>query len=80
MSKVQFEGDFDPGQGSAMPNNQVQGNFVNPYAQQVSSGGMAGWLVKNGLIKEESQAKSLLLGVVIFNILITVLVVYFFIL
>ncbi len=80
MSNVQFEGDFDPGQGSTVQSPQVSRNFVNPYSQNSSSGGMAGWLLRKGIIKDESQAKGILLGIVVFNILAIILVVYKFIL
>lgn len=76
MSNVQFEEDFNSRQPTS---SNVQGGFVNPYVSQ-SSRGMAGWLVSKGIIKEESQAKGILLGVVVFNMVVTLFVVFYFLL
>jgi len=74
MSNVQFEEDFSSRQPTS---NGVQNNFVNPYAQQ-SARGITGWMINKGIIKEESQAKGILLGVVVFNIVVTLFVVFYF--
>ena len=42
--------------------------------------GMAGWLIKKGIIKTESGAKGFLVGVVFFDFIIAALVIYFFVL
>jgi hypothetical protein len=41
---------------------------------------MASWLIKRGIIKEESQAKGVLFGIICFNFIVTGLVIFFFIL
>ncbi len=42
--------------------------------------GMVAWLMRKGIIKNESQAGGLLVGVVLFNIIVTGLVIYFYVL
>ena len=74
MSNVQFEEDFNPRQASS---TNMQSGFVNPYAAQ-SAKGMTGWLINKGIIKDESQGKGVLLGVVVFNLVVTLFVVYYF--
>jgi hypothetical protein len=73
MSDVQFEEDFNTRQ----PTVGGQGGFVNPYVQK-QAGGIIGWMIEKGIIKEESQAKGILLGVVVFNIVVTLFVVFYF--
>lgn len=52
------------------------------YANQLqrSSGGMAGWLVKKGIIKDESQAGTVLVGIAILNFAIMAFLIYKFVL
>ena len=75
MSNVEFENDFNPGQA---PSQSFASSVQNAYQPQ-SGRGMAGWLVRKGIIQEESQAKGILLGVVVLNIILTVFVIYYFI-
>ncbi len=42
--------------------------------------GIVAWLLKKGIIKDESQAGGLLVGVVLFNIVVTGIVIYFYVL
>lgn len=48
--------------------------------QQRNSGGMAGWLVKKGIIKDESQAGGILMGIVLVNFILMGFVIYYFVL
>lgn len=75
---VEFENDrrgtsFPP--GSMMP-----GMIPGMMPGQPQTGfGMAGWLMQKGIIRDESQAKTLLLGVVCFNFILMALIFYFFV-
>ena len=42
--------------------------------------GMAGWLMQKGIIKSETSAHGFMLGLIIFNLVVAVLVFYFFVL
>jgi hypothetical protein len=42
--------------------------------------GMAAWLVKKGIIKNESSAKGVLVAIVIGDFIVAALVIYFFVL
>lgn len=42
--------------------------------------GMAGWLMQKGIIKTETSAHSFMLGLIIFNLVVAALVLYFFVL
>ncbi len=77
MSNVEFENDFSPGQPST--SQQFTSAQQNYYPQNNSTRGMAGWLLKKGIISDESQAKGILLGVVVFNVIVTIIVIYYFI-
>ena len=62
MSNVEFEEDFKPEQ----------------YTQMNNPTGMTGWLLKKGIIKDESQSKMFLLGLLGLIVLITLFVLYKF--
>ena len=47
---------------------------------QAQTPGMVSWLIRKGIIKDESQAGGLLVGVVLFNIIVTGVVVYLYVL
>jgi hypothetical protein len=47
---------------------------------QSETPGMAGWLVKKGIIKTEAGAKNFLVGVVIADFIVAAVVIYFFVL
>lgn len=68
MSNVEFETD-----------QQQYGSRLSPN-QQNNSGGMAGWLVRKGIIKDESQAGAVLIAVVIINFLLTAFLIYKYVL
>ena len=54
--------------------------FGAPQFQNNSGGsGMAGWLVRNGWAKSDKGAQGILLGLFIINIIITIVVMKFFI-
>ncbi len=70
MTNVEFEGDYRP-----PPRFTPGTGFSSSQAT-----GMAGWLLKKGIIKDESQANGVLTGVVIFNIIVTAFVIYYLVL
>ncbi len=49
------------------------------FPGQSRSSGMAGWLARHGIIKDESSAGPILIGIVIFNFLIAGAIIYFFV-
>ncbi len=79
MSDIQFDTDqIQYSRPTRLVTNQQQLNGVG-----FGSGGgkgMAGWLVRKGIIKDESQAGGILIGVVIFNFILTGVVIYLFVL
>jgi hypothetical protein len=42
--------------------------------------GMAAWLMKKGIIKNESSAKGVLVGIIIADFVIAAIIIYFFVL
>lgn len=68
MSNVEFDTD------------QTQAQYTSrSVLGQPQVPGMASWLMKKGIIKKESQAKIILLGIVIFNVLLTAFLLYYFV-
>ncbi len=65
MSNVQFEED-NIGFGQVRPS-------VNQY------GSLTAWLMKMGIIKDESKSKGVLISVIVINVIATALVIYYFI-
>ncbi len=65
MSNVQFEED-NIGFGQMRQN-------VNQY------GALTAWLIKTGIIKDESQSKGVLLFIFFLNLVATGLIIYYFI-
>jgi hypothetical protein len=80
MSNVEFEQDVEMAKlnrGSSYP--QRGPTLVNNYTPPHSSG-MVGWLIEKGILKNETQAKTVLLLAVIINFTIaTILVTRFLI-
>ena len=70
MSNIEFETDQEI--SSQFKSRTVLGRPQVP--------GMAAWLMKKGIIKDESQAGGVLVGIVLFNIVVTIVVIYFFVL
>jgi len=68
--QVQFEGDY-----AGIPKFTSRTVIDQPQVP-----GMAAWLQRKGLIREEASAKSVLLGIVVFNFLAAGLIFYFFVL
>ena len=68
MSEIEFDAD----------NRQQQFTSRAVLGQQQVPG-MAAWLMKKGIIKDESKAGTILVGIVIFNIIVTAIVVAVFI-
>lgn len=46
--------------------------------QQQGVGGISGWLIRKGLAKSENSAQIILIGVVILNVVITIIMIKFF--
>lgn len=69
---VEFEGDYRRSQ-------QPLVSGMNPMIGQNSQSGMTGWLMRKGIISTESQAKAVLLGIVIMNFTLIILIIIFFI-
>lgn len=72
MPNVEFENDYRPTARYTSPSS------LGMNTSQHS--GMAGWLVKKGIIKDESHAGTVLVSVVIFNIVATIFIIYYFLL
>ncbi len=68
MSNIEFDAD-------QQFKRQVYANQQRP-----SSGGMAGWLVKKGIIRDESQASGILVLVVVINFALMAFLFYKFVL
>jgi len=66
-NNVQFEAD-------------QKGISAQTIMNQSQARGMAGWLVKKGIIKNEANAKNVLVGIVFFDFIIAAVIVYFFVL
>ncbi len=65
MSNVEFETDFDP-------SKQIMQNRSN------QASGLAALLMKLGIIKDESQAGAVMLGIIVINLAIMAFVIYYF--
>jgi hypothetical protein len=70
MTNVQFEEDFVSKQTNV-------GGQAGLYARH-TAGGITGWMMSKGIIKEESEAKKVLLGIVVLNMVVTLLIVIYF--
>lgn len=73
---IEFDTDQQgfPASPSASPSQ-----FASQTFGQTEASGMAGWLMRKGIIHNETQAKTLLVGVVFFNFIVAGLVFYFFV-
>lgn len=74
MSNVEFETDFEKGPSRFAPQQ------VNSFGQAKYGGVFTAFLIKKGIIKDESQAKVILIGIFLFNMVITSFIIYFFVL
>ena len=70
MSNIEFDGE-NASKFAAFQSRQILG------APQVP--GMASWLMKKGIIKEEGSAKGVLIAITIVNFAIMAAVLYFFV-
>lgn len=50
------------------------------YAQQqnAAGGGIAGWLQRHGIAKSDKSAQTVMVAIIVANIVITIVVIYFF--
>jgi hypothetical protein len=72
---------FDEDQSGLATRAHNIANFAQPGGfGQSQVPGMAGWLVKKGIIKTEAGAKNFLVGVVIADFIAAAIVIYFFVL
>ncbi len=69
MSNIEFDTD-----------QQFRKQAYAGQLQRNSGRGMAGWLVKKGIIKDETQASGILIFVVIINFALMAFLVYKFVL
>ena len=80
MSDVEFDTDIQGnpkyGSRSDWPDRQLPSAKPNPSDQSA----WPGWLIRHGIINSESGAKSLLIGIVVFNFIAMGLIIYFFVL
>ncbi len=58
--------------------------FQNQYRSRTVLGqpqvpSMASWLMKKGIIKDESKAGNILIGIVVFNFALTAFLIYYFV-
>jgi len=68
MSNIEFEADKIQAQ---FRSRTVFGSPQMP--------GMAAWLLKRGIIKDESSAGNVLIGIVIFNFCLAAFLIYYFV-
>ncbi len=67
-----------------MPVEFESDQFQNQFRSRTVLGqpqipGMANWLMKKGIIKEEASAGKILIGIIIFNFLVAGLLIYYFV-
>jgi len=78
---VQFEEDNFSFSSSHKPSNQAKNvsvGYGHPQYETAEAKGMTGWLIRHGLAKSGSTAQVVLIGVVIANIIITYVVINYF--
>jgi hypothetical protein len=78
MSNVEFEADQLGSSNLSRFSSQYTSSQYNSQQSQKASG-IPGFLLKLGIIKNESQAKGVMTGIFIFNFLVTFLIFYFFV-
>lgn len=67
-----------------MPIEFESDQFQNQFRSRTVLGqpqvpGMASWLMKKGIIKNESSAGKILIGIVVFNFLVMIILFYYFV-
>jgi hypothetical protein len=85
MSDIEFDADIQgnprygnrPVNGVNITGGGMGGQYVQPGASRI---GMVNWLIRHGIITGESSAKTLLIGLVVFNFVAAGLILYFFVL
>lgn len=65
---IEFDGDY-----KGYPGYQSQGGYGGGFGNEPK--GITGWLIKKGIVKDESQSKLLQIVLVCINIAVTVFVV-----
>lgn len=80
---VEFEEDsfsYKRPSGTANAGNASGYSMNTGYGMQNSQGpkGMVGWLIRHHLAKSEKSAQVVMIGLVVINIIITVIVIKFF--
>lgn len=69
---IEFDTDTQASQAGHFTSRTILGRAELP--------GMAGWLMTKGIIKSENSARTFMLGLIAFNIIVAALVIYFFVL
>jgi len=78
-SGVEFEEDSFGSSGSQPTFRSESGRSSLPYSSaNEAATGMSGWLIKHGLAKSAKSANMVLLGFVVFNIIISIIAINFF--
>lgn len=80
--KVQFEEDnfsFSSTKKTGVNSNSgnVSSGYGHPQYATNEPKGMVGWLIKNGLAKSGNAAQFILVGFVIFNVILTFIIIKF---
>ena len=72
-SGVEFEEDsFSRSYGQATPGQSFSPSLASMgYADPNLPKGMAGWLMKRGIVKSPQGAQMMLIGIIIFNCIVT---------
>ncbi len=73
---IQF--DEDKFNYSVKPQPNFAGTNGQQYSASSNATGFAGWLIKKGWVKSESAAQVVLFGVILVNIIITIVIVTIF--
>ncbi len=79
-SGIEFEEDGFAKNYGQKPQNQSQNigySYNNAYSSNPEEKGMTGWLIKHNLAKSSGGAQLVLIGVVVVNIIITVVFLIF---
>ena len=76
---IQFEEDnfkFDSSKSNTVSTGTSVG-YGHPQYQKSEEKGMIGWLIRHGLASSGGSAQGILLGVVVINIVVTILIIMF---
>jgi hypothetical protein len=82
MSDVEFDTDQDNPRYRSQASSGVSFDHAGESGiyGQPQKRGMAGWLVRHGVVSGDSGAKSILIGIVCINFIISAFIIYYFVL